>query len=263
MSMNYQIMNSVKKITATFLLIVLPQLSFGWGATGHRVTGWIADKHISKKARKEVERILAGQSIAMVSNWMDEIRSDSTYDYANDWHFVTIPEGQTYQQIKKNPNGDLIQTIERLIAALKSKKLNPKDESEHLKMLIHLIGDIHQPLHVGVAGDKGGNDIKITWFRSESNLHRVWDSEMIDDSKLSYTELAESLEKPDETTIASWQKTSVQQWATESISYRNNVYKYGNGKLGYKYTYENFHIVRYRLLQAGIRIAGVLNEIYG
>jgi hypothetical protein len=157
----------------------------------------------------------------------------------------------------------LIETIERLIAALKSKKLTAKDESEHLKMLIHLIGDIHQPLHVGAAGDKGGNDIKITWFRSESNLHRVWDSEMIDDSKLSYTELAESLEMPDQTKIASWQRTSVQQWATESISYRDNVYKYGNGKLGYKYTYENFHIVRFRLLQAGVRIAGVLNEIYG
>ena len=261
--MDFQATNSIKKSGITLLFILFTLTGFGWGVTGHRVTGWIAEKHISKKAKKELDRILGGQSLAMASNWMDEIRSDSIYDYAEDWHFVTIPEGQTYSETKKNPKGDLIETIERLIAALKSKKLNAKDESEHLKMLIHLIGDIHQPLHVGAAGDRGGNDIKVTWFRSESNLHRVWDSEMIDDSKLSYTELAESLEKPDETKIVSWQKSSVQQWATESISYRDNVYNYGNGKLGYRYTYENFHIVRHRLLQAGIRMAGVLNEIYG
>jgi hypothetical protein len=253
----------MKKIIVTYLLILMSFNSFAWGATGHRVTGWIAEKHLSKKAKKEIERILGGQSLAMASNWMDEIRSDSLYNYAEDWHFVTIPNGTTYQATTKNPKGDLIEAIDRLIAALKSKKLKAKDEAEHLKMLVHLIGDIHQPLHVGVPGDRGGNDVKVTWFRSDSNLHRVWDSEMIDDSKLSYTELGASLEKPDQTKISSWQKSSVNEWATESISYRDQVYKYGNGKLGYKYTYDNFHIVRYRLLQAGIRIAGVLNAIYG
>ena len=105
----------------TFLVMLSAQLAFGWGATGHRVTGWIAEKYISKTARNEIDRILGGQSIAMASNWMDEIRSDSIYNYTNDWHFVTIPEGQTYVQTKKNPNGDLIETIARLIAALKSK----------------------------------------------------------------------------------------------------------------------------------------------
>ena len=139
----------MKKSCVTFLLFLLALTGFGWGSTGHRVTGWIAEKYTSKKAKKEVDRILGGQSLAMASNWMDEIRSDSVYDYAEDWHFVTIPEGKTYVEVKKNPKGDVIETIERLITALKSKKLNAKDEAEHLKMLIHLIGDIHQPLHVG------------------------------------------------------------------------------------------------------------------
>ena len=253
----------MKKLAITFTMLLFVQFAFAWGPTGHRVTGWIADQHISKKVRKELERILGGQSLAMASTWMDDIRSDSTYDYTSDWHWVTIPEGMTYPGVEKNKNGDLIQTIDRLIAALKTKKLNAKQESEHLKMLIHLIGDIHQPLHVGLGSDRGGNDIKVTWFRSESNLHRVWDSEMIDDTKLSFTELAASLDKPDQSKILSWQKSTINDWATESIGYRDNVYHYGNGKLGYKYAYENFHIVRYRLLQAGIRLAGVLNEIYG
>ena len=253
----------MKKLIAVQLLILISINGFSWGATGHRVTGWVAEQHLSKKAKKEIDRILGGQSLAMASNWMDEIRSDSLYNYAEDWHFVTIPTGMTYQATTKNPNGDLIEAIERLVSALKSKKLSAKEETEHLKMLIHLIGDIHQPLHVGIPGDLGGNAVKVMWFRSESNLHRVWDSDMIDDSKLSYTELGASLEKVDQAKISMWQKSSVYDWATESISYRDQVYKYGNGKLGYKYTYDNFHIVRYRLLQAGIRIAGMLNAIYG
>jgi hypothetical protein len=253
----------MKKLVISGLLLVTTLTGFSWGATGHRVTGWIADKHVTKKVRKEVERILGGQTMAMASNWMDEVRSDSIYDYMEDWHWVSIQEGKNYQAMEKNPKGDLLSAIERVIAALKSKKLNAKEEAEHLKILIHLIGDVHQPLHVGGGNDQGGNNIKVMWFRSESNLHKVWDSEMIDDTKLSYTELAESLEKPDETKISAWQKSTIYDWATESMSYRQRIYDYGNGKLGYRYSYLNLHIVRHRLLQAGVRLAGVLNEIYG
>jgi hypothetical protein len=130
-------------------------------------------------------------------------------------------------------------------------------------MLIHLVGDIHQPLHVGGGNDRGGNDVKIMWFRADSNLHRVWDSDMIDDTRLSYTEFAESLERPNEAKLKQWQKTSVRDWANESKGYRKQVYDYKNGKLGYEYSYYHLHIVRHRLMQAGIRLAAVLNEIYG
>jgi hypothetical protein len=220
----------------------------------------IAEKCLNKKAKKELLRILGGQSLAMASTWMDEIRSDSTYDYMSDWHWVTIQDGQTYEQCEKNPNGDVVQTIERMILELKSKKLSAKEEVEHLKILIHLIGDIHQPLHVGGGNDRGGND--VSYVVQHSNLHRVWDSDMIDDTHLSYTELGESLEKPSTEKLNSWQKSSVRDWATESMSFRKRVYDYGNGKLGYRYAYLNFEIVRERLLQSGVRLAGI-NEIYG
>ncbi|MBL0740299.1 S1/P1 nuclease [Chryseolinea lacunae] len=252
----------MKKVILTLSFFAIALSAWAWGATGHRAIGFVADKYLSKKAQKELQRILAGQSTAMASTWMDEIRSDSTYDYAGDWHWVTIQDGQTYEQSEKNPHGDLIQTIERLITELKSKKLNAKDEAEHLKMLIHLVGDVHQPLHVGQGTDAGGNKVKVTWFRGDSNLHTVWDSEMIDDTHLSYTELGESLEKPDAVKIAAWQKKSVRDWAYESMTYRPQVYAIGNGKLSYKYAYLNMPVVRQRLVQAGVRLAGILNEIY-
>lgn len=252
----------MKRTLLTSLFLFVTVLAFSWGATGHRATGRVADRYISKKTRKALERILGQQSLAMASTWMDDVRSDSTYNYMADWHWVTIPDGKTYEQSDKNPNGDVIQTLERIIAELKSHKLSPKEEAERVKILIHLIGDIHQPLHVG-RPDRGGNDIKVSWFRTDSNLHRVWDSDMIDDTKLSYSELAESLEKPDDATLRQWQQKSVREWAAESVSYRPQVYDIGTGKLGYQYSYKYFSIARLRILQAGVRLAGVLNDIYG
>lgn len=237
--------------------------AFGWGQTGHRVTGWIAEQYLNKKAKKALKRILAGQSIAMASTWMDEIRSDSTYNYAVDWHWVTIREDETYEQSIKNPNGDVIQTIERIIHALKTKKLNAREETEHVKMLIHLIGDIHQPLHVGRGDDRGGNTIHVMWFRVDSNLHRIWDSDMIDGTQLSYTELAASLEKPSTNELKAWRKSNIRDWAKESMDYRKQVYHYDRNRLGYGYAYNNLPVVRLRLLQAGVRIAAVLNAVYG
>jgi hypothetical protein len=253
----------MKKSTLLFALLIAFSLpSFAWGPTGHRATGWIAEKYLSKKARKAIDKLLKGQSLAMSSTWMDDVRSDSTYDYMEDWHWVTIPFGQTYDQTTKNPKGDIIATLERIIAELKSKKLSEAEQAQRIRILVHLIGDIHQPLHVGGKDDRGGNNVKVNWFRTESNLHRVWDSDMIDDTKLSYTELAQSLDKPTQAQLQAWQKSSVREWANESQALKDNVYDIGNGKLGYEYSYRNFHLVRARLLQAGVRLAGVLNDIY-
>ena len=253
----------MKNLIILSLLIGSVLSAFGWGATGHRAVGYIADKYLNKKARLAIERILQGQPLAMTGTWMDDIKSDSLYDHTHDWHWVTIQNGETYDKSVKNPKGDIIQTLERLIAELKSKKLTPKQEAEHLKMLVHLIGDIHQPLHVGFGTDQGGNAVKVTWFGGNSNLHRMWDSDMIDGSKLSYTELAMALPKPGAVRIKALQSLTVRDWANESMTYRAQVYTYGDGKLGYDYNYRNFSTVLEQISKAGVRLAGVLNDIYG
>ncbi len=236
---------------------------FGWGATGHRATGLVAERYLSKKAKKKIDAILGGESLAMVSNWMDEIRSDSTYNYTADWHWTTIPDGGKYEDVASNPDGKIIMMIEKIIGELKRGGLSAKQEQEYVKMLVHMIGDLHQPLHVGKPGDRGGNDVKVKWFRNDSNLHRVWDSEMIDDTKLSYTELADALGKPSKDKLTKWQQGTVRDWALESVSYRPQVYDIGNGSLSYSYSYKYLPIAKERLLQAGIRLAALLNTIYG
>ncbi|MBK8292724.1 MAG: S1/P1 nuclease [Flammeovirgaceae bacterium] len=253
----------MKKLVLIIIGLFAVSEGFGWGATGHRATGLVAEQYLSAKAKKRIKQILNGESLAMVSTWMDEIRSDSTYNYTTDWHWTTIPDGGLYEDVESNLDGKVVMMIEKFTQELKAGKLTPKQEQEYLKMLIHMVGDMHQPLHVGKPGDRGGNDVKVKWFRSESNLHRVWDSEMIDDSKLSYTELAQSLGTPDKETIKKWQSTGVRDWAMESVSYRPQVYDIGNSNLGYQYSYKYFSIAKTRMLQAGVRLAGLLNQIYG
>jgi hypothetical protein len=255
--------NDMKHAFIFCLLLGIGFNGFGWGATGHRATGWIAEQHLNAKAKKKIRELLKGESLAMITTWMDDVRSDSTYDYMSDWHWVTVETGQTYDQSAKNPKGDVIMTLERIINELKSKKMDRKKEIEAIKILAHLVGDIHQPLHVGCCDDQGGNKVKVKWFRDDSNLHRVWDSDMIDDSKLSYTELAMALGTPDKEMVKKWQGASVRDWATESMGYRKMVYAIGNGSLGYKYSYKNLPAAKERLLQAGVRLAGILNQIYG
>lgn len=255
----------MKKLLCSLLLVcALAGNAFAWGANGHRVVGYVAQQHLTKKAKREIGRILDCNSLAEVSTWMDDIKSDTTFDHTHDWHWVTIPDGKRYEETAKNPNGDLLAKIEEILPLLKDRNLPREKQQHNLKMLVHLIGDLHQPLHVGGGDDQGGNKVKVDWFGKASNLHRIWDSDMIDNANLSFTELAAFLGHPDKTQIKIWQSTSVHDWAYESMTYRPQVYNLpADKKLGYKYAYENFDTVEKRLLQAGIRLAGLLNKIYG
>ena len=237
----------------------------GWGIIGHRTVGYIAELHLSGKAKKEVKRVLGNETLASSSNWMDEIKSDDRYDHTHKWHYVTVPDGKRYETSDKEADGDIIQTIERLIDELKSDTLSVKIEAQNLKMLVHLIGDLHQPLHVGNGTDKGGNDFKLKWFWNNSNLHRVWDSEIIDGKQYSYTELAKVVNHATDQEIKYWQSTSVRDWAHESMEIRDKCYENipEDNSINYEYSYKNWDLVQKRLLLAGIRLAGVINEIYG
>lgn len=235
-----------------------------WGKNGHRIVGDIAADYLNPEAKKAVDRVLGPTSMAIASTWMDKIKSDPAYDHTHDWHWVTIPKGMTYQETEKNPNGDLISRLQIIIKKLKSGSLSARKETENLKMLIHLVGDIHQPLHVGTGKDRGGNDTRVQWFNERSNLHRVWDSEMIEDTKLSYTEFSAAINHPTENQIDRWQDSDVLDWAYEAMELRDQVYDLPQDhRLGYQYQYKNRDLLDRQLLKGGIRLAGVLNEIYG
>jgi len=235
-----------------------------WGKTGHRVVGAIAEEYLTDDAEDAIDQILGDQSMAIASIWMDQIKSDSSWDYTHPWHWVTIAPGKTYRETPKNPESDIIKAIRTIIDDLKAGNLSAQDEAQKLKMLIHLIGDIHMPLHVGNGKDRGGNAVDVTWFWDHSNLHRVWDSGIINETLLSYTELTESINHPTKEQINQWQNSTVLDWAYESRALHDAVYDLPEDhEINYDYMYHNYPIIQKRLLQAGVRLAGVLNEIYG
>ncbi|SFW14855.1 S1/P1 Nuclease [Sinomicrobium oceani] len=236
-----------------------------WGPTGHRVVGEIASQYLSGKAKRKIARLLHGQDLAVVANHADEIKSDNRYREFGAWHYVNIAPGKQYGEESPSEHGDLVSGIERCIHVIKDEHSSEEDKVFYLKLLIHFIGDLHQPLHAGKAEDKGGNDIQVRWFNSGTNLHSVWDSKMIDQYKMSYTEIADSYTDISRQEVKKIQEGSVLDWVAESRNLADEVYASAEigEKLGYRYMYEHFSTVKIQLRKGGLRLARVLNDIFG
>ncbi len=208
--------------------------------------------------------MLNGQSLALISTFGDEIRSDSSFDSYRTWHYVNIPLDKTYDQITPNPEGDIIFGIKQSISVLKDAESTNQQKAFYLKMLVHLIGDLHQPMHVGREEDRGGNDINVMWFNENSNLHRVWDTQMIERFNMSYTELASNLPRISAEEIAQIQEGSLMDWVEDIRVLTRVIYESAepNDRLRFRYMYDHFGTVKSQLQIAGIRLAKVLNDIF-
>ena len=260
-------MNYIQKIS--LVLISLFSISAfsnipDWGVTGHRAVGEIAEGYLNKKARRQIEKLLDGESLALVSTYGDDIKSDSNYREYAVWHYVNMPFGVKYEDAEKNPKGDLVVGIETCKKVITDPNATKEEKVFHLKMLVHLIGDLHQPMHVGLKEDKGGNDFQVKWFRSGTNLHSVWDSKMINHYNMTYTELASNERELSKAQVKAMQEGSIVDWVNETQQYAINAYSSAEKgeNLGYRYMYDHFHIVRSQLQKGGIRLAKVLNELF-
>lgn len=249
--------------------------AFGWGSQGHRITAEIARRHLSPTAQKKIAELLGPDSLPRVSNWADEIRSDTSWDWVKAWHFVSIPDGSDYGHSEKSAEGDLITAIARNEATIRNKGASKTERIQALKFLIHFIGDLHQPLHVGRKEDMGGNTVKVKYFGSNSNLHVVWDSSMIDTEKLSYTEYAAFLDHASAADVAQWSKGTPEDWTKDSMDVRASLYELpppqpprGDAEpdtlpaISYEYQSRQIKTVEKMLLKGGIRLAARLNALF-
>ena len=252
-----------------FLIIIILANPFhvladDWGKTGHRVVGEIAEKHLSKKAKKSINDLLEGHGLAFVGNFGDDIKSDRKYDSFKPLHYVNFPFGSRYESYPKSEKGDIITAIYDCVKVLKDTESSKKEKVFYLKMLIHYIGDLHQPLHIGIEDDKGGNDFQVRWFGDGTNLHTVWDSKMLDSYNMSYTEVAANTDVLSKAELDTITSGTVLDWMYESRSLCEEIYensKVGE-KLGYNYMYQYMDTVRSQLQKGGVRLASLLNEIY-
>lgn len=249
------------------LALLLPLCSFGnfWGETGHRVTGHIAQNHLTGKAKRILNDLLDGHSLAFVSTYADEIKADRSYSKFSAWHYVNYPLGMRYEDSEKSEYGDIVTAIEECIRVVKNKDSSRADRVFYLKMLIHFIGDLHQPMHASRAEDKGGNDIQVQWFGQGSNLHRVWDKNLIVSYGMTYTELANELDRGvSRKERKKIQEGSIYDWVDESHEICGTLYESVEvgEKLGYRYTYDYNDLLFEQLQKGGLRLAKVLNDLF-
>jgi hypothetical protein len=258
-----------KACIAIALVAYLPLNAGAWGMTGHRIVGQIADFYLTAKARRGVTQVLGTESTAMASNWPDFIKSDSTYNYLGSWHYVNLPGGLdqngVFNFLDTDKQANVYNKIPEMIAILKDKQKTRAEKQMAMRLLIHFIGDVHQPMHTARKDDLGGNKVALTWFGQRSNLHRIWDEQLIDYQQLSYTEYASVINHPTKDQLNKWRHDSLKQTVYESYEACNKIYAVtkADDKLSYRYNFEFVDLLNEQLLKGGVRLAQVLNDIYG
>jgi len=254
-----------KFLLALAFTLILTNQALAWGAKGHRVTGAIAEQHLSENSQLAVMDILGAESLAEASTWPDFMRSspdDFWQNTAGSYHYVTVPKGKTYEQLGAPKQGDAASALAGFAKTLKDPNANKEEKELALRFTIHIIGDLHQPLHVGNGTDRGGNRFNVKFFNRDSNLHSVWDSGLINREELSFSELTLWLNKkitPEQ--LATWQQIDPMVWIAESARIRDSIYP-SDPNISWEYRFTHTHTIHTRLTQAGIRIAAYLNDLY-
>jgi hypothetical protein len=239
--------------------------AFAWGQIGHRVTGAIAEPLLSRKAKAAIVGIIGNESLAEASTWPDEMRSSPEPFWqatANPWHYVTVPAGKTYEQVGAPPEGDAYSALKQFAATLQSPTATKEEKQLALRFTVHIIGDLHQPLHVGNGTDRGGNDRKVTFGRDETNLHAVWDGNLVDRQQLSYTEMTAFLSRRiNPQFLRDNSQVDPLVWIGESAAIRDRIYP-AEDRLSYGYAFNQQDTVDMRLMQAGVRMAAYFNKLF-
>jgi hypothetical protein len=234
-----------------------------WWDLGHRVVARLAETRLTPHTRAAVRDILDGQSLADASVWADNIRN-YRHD-ADRLHYVNIPLGDTaYTPRRHCPGGQcVIAAIEHEREVLADSAAPAGVRAEALRFLIHFMGDLHQPLHVADASDRGGNDRLVTFLGHPTNLHKVWDGELLDSSGVTEGQYVGYLmHKMDSLDLGALERGTVVDWAMEGhrIAVEHAYRLPAGGRIGWAYVRANRPVIDHALIAAGVRLAKVLND---
>lgn len=239
---------------------------FAWGQKGHDVTACIAQSHLTPRAAKRIAHLLDGHSLVYYANWMDQVSHTPEYAYSRTWHYLNIPSSETPATAPRPESGDVLTALSTLTEQLKSGTLSHDEEADALRMVIHLVGDLHCPMHTGRPEDRGGNDIAIRFMGEPTNLHAAWDTSLVEAGhRWSYTEWASELNRT--VTRESFDritKGEPEVWITETNVLCETIYDAtpAGTDVSYDYIARFTPAVEQQLLFGGLRLAWLLNEIY-
>lgn len=237
-----------------------------WGPKGHDVVASVAENHLSKRALKRIEAVLDGESMVYVANWLDNASHTPEYAYTKTWHYVNVePSEGSYAESQREPKGDVVTAVNAIVERLKSGELTKEEERTELMMLIHLVGDMHCPMHAGHKSDRGGNLTQVTYFGKSKKLHSVWDSEIVESAhRWSYTEWQKQIDRLNPKQCRAIVQGTPNSWIEECVAIADDVYRNSatGANLSYDYVAQYASVVEQQLLKGGLRLAALLEEIY-
>ncbi|WP_250462143.1 S1/P1 nuclease [Microbulbifer litoralis] len=263
-------MKVLKCIFRLALLVVVsaaaPQV-FAWGADGHRIVGQVAWHYLDADTRREVKQLLDSEgepSLAEASTWADRIRGDESYQWSAPLHYINLPRDWSGYRESRDcpPAGCILKAIERFSGVLADRRRTESERAEALMFLAHFVGDVHQPLHTGLRSDRGGNDIQVTFFGFDTNLHWLWDSKLpagfVGDWH-SYAEKAAGDIAPEQR--REWLESTPEDWTEESHQLAHEYAYTGKKALGEDYYLRSRPVIAERLNRGGVRLAGLLEQL--
>lgn len=255
----------MKKFILVACLISSALGAFAWGPKGHDVIALIGEKHLTPKAHAAVLKLLKGYQPVYYANWLDNVRDDPRYAESVTWHYTNVDEGQTYASMPKPAGGDILDGIRFATARLKDKQSGDSIKAQYLKYLIHLVGDLHCPMHAGRASDLGGNRRQMKWMGISTNLHKVWDEFLPEKAhNWSASEWVLFTDLPTLSNAQSWAKGSPETWLAETLQLAQQVYQNSpeGANLSWDYLHRYSPLVEQQFLKGGYRLAALLNDIF-
>jgi hypothetical protein len=260
----------MRKIVLSLFALALSAALLSWGVTGHRTIGKIAADHLTPQAKAAVRELIGDTTLADVSAWPDEVRSQPAYRHTAPWHYINLPLGLSYAdfetKVKAMAQENVYSALLQQEVILSSTGSTNREKVEALKYIVHFVGDLHQPMHVSREEDKGGNTIQLNYDGNGTNLHALWDSKLIDHQGLTYGQMAEKYDHATSAQVNQWQSDPLIQWIWESYQASSKLYEevdeMKSRTIDDSYYQAHIAIVQDRIGKAGIRLAGVLNGIF-
>lgn len=254
---------------ALLLLSMWPSLAAAWGEPGHRVVAAQAERQLRPAARAEVARLLAGEpepSLPGIAAWADGLRESGGPEARRTtrWHFINFKGGRCeYAPARDCPDGNcVVAAINRNFATLADRSRSDDERRVALKFLVHLVGDVHQPLHATPLDDHGGGDFQLLLRGKGSNLHKVWDAAILRHAGATpAAHLArQSLQPPLPPDPTRRSDRRAADWAVESCELVRSGTLYPDARrVDEPYLALHLPLVDRRLRQAGGRLADLLN----
>lgn len=262
-----KIPNIMKKgfiLTLLFATMAIAN-GYSWGQKGHDTVCTIAQRHLTKEAKEQIADLLDGKSIVYWANWLDDASNTPEYAYTKTWHYKNIDAADTYESAPLLETGDVVRAIESQIEILKDKTLDRETRQLALKILVHVVGDIHQPMHMGHKTDLGGNRWPVNFFGRDTNLHATWDTPIVERAHAwTHTEWAEELDCLKDESVKAICQGGPNDWGKETYEIACKVYAGTpeSAELSYEYLRVWTPVVEQQLLKGGLRLAWVLNDIF-